>query len=144
MVYGASDKENEYTLATPICVPLPAVALDPLLLSNNLTVLVFWFNANQGVPCTLLIFNFVPNSKGTSELSVLSVSLGFSTSTIVVDIVSISYPFTYAVPADTLTAIKSSDGVLPWSVCCPSKYTPSFDSRLLSDSFISTLKLSNE
>ena len=44
--------------------------------------------ANQFSNCSNCVL--VPNSKGTSEVSVLSVSLGFSTSIILVPILSIS------------------------------------------------------
>jgi len=43
-------------------------------------------------------------------------SLGLSTSRIVVPGKSISYPLTYAFPGETFTQTKSSDGVLFCSV----------------------------
>ena len=45
-------------------------------------------------------------------------------SKMVVDTDSISYPLTYAFPAETFTESKSSDGTLPPSVFCEEVYTP--------------------
>ena len=81
----------------------------------------------NGVPCTLLTFILFPNAKGTKAESTFPLSLGFSTSNIVVPALSISNPLTYALPGDTLTAIKSSVGSIPWSVFWSDLNTPSFD-----------------
>ena len=73
---------------------------------------------------TLILF---PSANGIKDDSTFSLSLGFSTSSIVVAALSISNPLTYALPEDTLTAIKSSVGVFPWSVVWVDLNTPSFD-----------------
>ena len=66
---------------------------------------------SQGVPLTLFNLINVPNSNGIFEDVVGSVVLGLLTSRTVVLTLSISYPLTYALPGDTHTAIKSSDGL---------------------------------
>ena len=65
-----------------------------------------------GVPDTLLTLKIFPISKGIFTVDIVSVSLGFSTSIIVVEVLSTSYPLTYALPGDILMHIKSFDGEL--------------------------------
>jgi len=65
-----------------------------------------------------------------------------STSIIVVVFDSTSKPRTYALPAETLTDKRSSDGVFPWSVFCVSRKTPSLDIKSLREFATSTENLS--
>ena len=69
-----------------------------------------------GVPSTLLTTNLLPISNGTVVFLTSRISLGLSTSIIVVEVFSISKPLTYALPGETFSASKSSDGVFPCSV----------------------------
>ena len=66
-----------------------------------------------GVPKTLFTFKLLPILKGTDVAPIDFTSLGFSTSTTVVPGKYTSNPLTYALPGESLTHIKSSDGVLP-------------------------------
>jgi len=54
------------------------------------------------------------------------VVLGLSTSIYVVLRVSISYPFTYAFPGESLYRARLSVGVAPPEVNCPALNTPLF------------------
>ena len=73
-----------------------------------------------GTPYTLLTLSKLPIENGTTAVLTFLVVLGFGTSTIVDPTRSISNPLTYAVPAETLTHIKSSLGSFPCSVFWPS------------------------
>ena len=115
-VYAASVKLKVYTLASPILVPNP-----PNLEYNPTAYLC------AGAPDTLLTLKLFPISKGMFTFDTDWVFLGFSTSKIVVEIFSTSYPLTYAFPGDTFTHIKSSEGVFPWSVFSVLKNRPLFN-----------------
>ena len=82
-MYEASVKLKLYTRALPIIVPVE------FRWSYKSIVSLFF-----GVPDTLLTLILFPISKGILAVLISSVSLGFSTSMIVVDILSTSYPLT--------------------------------------------------
>ena len=95
-----------------------------------------------GVPATLLIFKRLPIVNGTTDPGILLVVLGFGTSTTVDPTRSISYPLTYAVPAETFTETKSSLGVFPSSVTSSDLNNPPFPVSSFKHSAVSTTKLS--
>ena len=70
----------------------------------------------NGDPETLLTLITLPILNGIDAALTVLVSLGFSTSTTVVPGKYTSKPFTYALPGDNFTHIKSSEGSFPLSV----------------------------
>ena len=83
--YDASVTWKEYALALPTSLPLPALVVEAsLLFCLRLTMLVDVLISILGVPNTLLTFTRLPRVNGTNAESILSLSLGFATSTIVV------------------------------------------------------------
>ena len=97
-----------------------------LRLCKVTTLLVLLIPTN-GTPWTLLTFIKLPILNGIDAPWSVVVSLGLSTSKIVVPAKSTSYPLTYAVPEETLTQAKSSLGSLSCSVFCSSVNIPLFD-----------------
>ena len=118
----------------------------PFLAFFKITVefAILLFKPITGDPWTLFSLNKVPSLKFTFEFLNSSLSLVLSTSMIVVPDFSISYPLTYALPGDTLSANKSSDGVAPWSVNSSDVKIPSFDIPSFNDSNASSLKFLRE
>ena len=84
---------------------------------------------------TTIIF---PILIGSETLSIDFVVLGFGKSIDVVDVFSISYPWTYAFPSDIWSVNKLSDGVFPFWVIWFEKYSPLFAIRLFNVSLTST------
>ena len=78
-----------------------------------------------GVPWTLLTLNKLPISKGINDVLTVLMSLGLSMSKTVLPVISTSNPFTYALPGESFTHIKSSSGVFPSSVNLSSVNRPS-------------------
>ena len=103
---------KSYNLASPISDPL-----FPFLLDSKETVAVVPI-PKLGDPEILLTKSGFPVEYVTASCFTSLVDLGFGTSRNVGDIFSNLYPFTYAVPGDILTVIKSSEGVLPCAVNC--------------------------
>ena len=83
LLYESSVNLKLYTLAYPILSP-PTFSL----LYNSI------FSPCFGVPDVLLTLRILPISKGIFAVDIVSVSLGFSISRIVVEILSTSYPLT--------------------------------------------------
>ena len=101
--YGASETPNEYTLASPICIPLVPAVVAPLLWLYSWTTFVFVPPIlTKGDPITWLSFTKLPILNGIDATFIVFVSLGFSTSTTVVPGKYTSNPLTYALPADNL------------------------------------------
>ena len=84
-------------------------------------------------------FNVGPVLYGKNSFSIVLVTLGFGTSIKVGLIVSISYPFTYALPGDILQTDKSGPGIDPPAVNWPSSYKPWFPKLLFREFTIDTL-----
>ena len=100
-----------YNLATPTCNPLPSPTVTVLLL-KRLTYESVPIPTG-GEPLTWLSSICLPTLNGDASFLIVSVVLGFSTSKVVVPIVSTSYPRTYAFPGPMFKHIKSSVGTLP-------------------------------
>ena len=121
--YAASVRLNVYTLASPI-----TDSVSPFFLFSNWIVALFC-----GTPVTLFTLSKLPISNGIVTLDSFWVSLGFSTSIIVVETFSTSYPLTYAFPGDILKHIKSSDGTFLCSVNSLEKKRPLLPSLLFNE-----------
>ena len=128
--YAASVRLNVYTRASPIWAPE-----SPTFLLYNLIVALFC-----GTPVTLSTLSKLPISNGIVTFDTSSVSLGLSTSIILVPIFSTSYPLTYAFPGEIFRHIKSSDGVFLSSVLSFEKNKPLFPSLLFNELWTDGLK----
>ena len=115
---------NALALATPTW---PDAGAEPLVAFINPCKSIVLYGSvrspeingeRSGEPNTFLTLVKLPTSILVIAESKFSVVLGFSTSIKEGATCSISYPRTYALPGDTWTVNKLSDGTLPSSVVC--------------------------
>ena len=139
--YEESDTPQEYTLASPICIPLlAATALFLLWLYNSITFDSVPPILIKGAPVVRFTFSKLPILNGIDALLTVFVSLGLSISKTVVPGKYTSWPLTYALPGDNLIHIKSSLGVFPLSVTWFSVYSPPVAISSFNESWVVTRK----